>query len=149
MITNSKLQEAVEHSRSYRDVCKYLGVKYVGGTYRKVRNRILSLKLDTSHFAPFARFGRTPPNKRPLVEILVVDSDYGSSRLKPRLYKAGLKKEECEECGQESWWNGKPLVLQLDHINGVSDDNRLENLRILCPHCHSQTDTYVARNRGR
>lgn len=74
---------------------------------------------------------------------------YTSNKLKSRLLKQGYKKEQCEECGQDPSWNGKRLILHLDHINGVSTDHRLENLQILCPNCHSQTGTYCARNKGK
>lgn len=63
-------------------------------------------------------------------------------KLKRLLLKEGLKEDKCEICGQLPEWNGKPLVLQLDHINGDHYDNRLENLRIVCPNCHTQTDTF-------
>ena len=65
--------------------------------------------------------------------------------LKKRLLRAGLLTNACAVCGINQW-QGRPLVLELDHINGVSDDHRLENLRLLCPNCHSQTDTYCGRN---
>jgi Zn finger protein HypA/HybF involved in hydrogenase expression len=63
-----------------------------------------------------------------------------------RLLRAGLLENRCEECGISEWL-GRPLIIQIDHINGVRDDHRLENLRMLCPNCHSQTDTYGARNK--
>lgn len=93
--------------------------------------------------------GRATAKKRkiPLRKILVKGSSYASSRLKKRLIAKGLLEEQCSECGLGSEWNGRPLVLQLDHINGVRDDHRLGNLRILCPNCHTQTPTYVSRNR--
>lgn len=65
---------------------------------------------------------------------------------KEQLYRYGLKTEECEWCGLGPEWNGKPIVLELDHVNGNPRDNRLENLRILCPNCHSQTDTHCGKN---
>ncbi len=68
--------------------------------------------------------------------------------MKERLLREGLLRTECEQCGL-SEWRGKPLSVHIDHINGVKDDHRLENLRMLCPNCHSQTDTYGARNKGR
>ena len=70
-----------------------------------------------------------------------------SAKLKQRLFKAGLKKNVCEECSI-SEWNGKPIVCHLDHVNGDNKDNRLENLKILCPNCHSQTPTYC-RGQGK
>ena len=71
---------------------------------------------------------------------------YKTNHLKRRLLQEGLKTNECEECGI-SEWNGKHLVCQLDHINGIATDHRLENLRILCPNCHSQTDTFCGKNK--
>jgi len=68
-----------------------------------------------------------------------------TNKLKKKLFEFGLKKEQCEKCGQKNIWNNQPLTLQLDHINGDKEDNRLENLRILCPNCHSQTKTYAGK----
>ena len=67
-------------------------------------------------------------------------------KIKGKLIREGLKENKCEICGLINEWNGKPLVLQLHHINGNHTDNRLENLQILCPNCHSQTDTYCGSN---
>lgn len=84
-------------------------------------------------------------DKIPLTEILVENSTYQSAKLKKRLVDEGIKQDRCEICGQGNTWNGKSLVLQLDHINGVHTDNRLENLQIVCPNCHTQTDTFCTR----
>ena len=70
----------------------------------------------------------------------------GIARLKERLVKEGILEYKCAECGI-SKWNNKPLSLHLDHINGINNDHRIENLRFLCPNCHSQTDTYAGKNR--
>lgn len=83
--------------------------------------------------------------KQTLEEILVEDSNYQSSRLKKRLIESGLKEDRCESCGIGNEWNGKPLTLQLHHINGNHRDNRFENLQILCPNCHSQTENYKGK----
>lgn len=88
---------------------------------------------------------------RPLEEYLVENCPYNvaSSALKRRLLAAGLIANECRLCGQSGIWKGKSLIMHLDHINGRRKDNRLkENLRMLCPNCHSQTDTYAGRNMG-
>jgi len=82
-----------------------------------------------------------------LEDVLVENSTYNRSKLKSRLLEDEILKNICYECGQPPEWNGKPLALQLEHINGVSNDNRLENLAILCPNCHSQTDTFAGKNK--
>jgi Zn finger protein HypA/HybF involved in hydrogenase expression len=84
--------------------------------------------------------------KIPMDQILVVESTYARHNLKRRLLEENLMKYKCVCCDNEGEYNGKPLVLQLDHINGVNNDHRLENLRFLCPNCHTQQDTYAAKN---
>lgn len=74
------------------------------------------------------------------------DSSYPRHRLKDRIIQQELLDHSCQECGLGHVWNSKPIVLQLDHINGVNNDHRLENLRFLCPNCHTQQDTYAAKN---
>lgn len=138
------LEEAVSLSKSYREVCRTLGVNDVGGSYRKIRSEIIKKGIDTSHFNPFAR--KTVQKKIPIEEILVAGSTYLTSRLKKRLIAEGLKEDVCELCGQGNIWNGMPLTLQLDHINGDSQDHRIFNLRILCPNCHTQTENYCSKN---
>jgi DNA-binding transcriptional ArsR family regulator len=86
--------------------------------------------------------------KIPLENLLIKNREISTSRqhLKERLKDVGLLKQECYECKITEWKN-KPLSLHLDHINGNTNDNRLFNLRLLCPNCHSQTDTYGGRNK--
>ena len=80
-------------------------------------------------------------------QVFVENSTYPRHRLKERIIREKLIEHRCAECGIGSEWNGKKLVLQLEHKNGKNNDNRLENLAFLCPNCHSQTHTYAARNR--
>ena len=90
----------------------------------------------------------TPPVPRlPLEQLLVQGGPTKSSRLKERLLEAGLKVPTCERCNRERW-NGGPIPLELDHVDGRRDDNRLTNLRLLYPNCHAQTPTYRGRNIG-
>jgi len=82
-----------------------------------------------------------------LEDILVENSSYARHNLKRRILQENLIEYKCSCCGIKDTWNEKKLVLQLDHINGVNNDHRLKNLRFLCPNCHSQQDTYAAKNR--
>jgi len=118
--------------------------------HKKVKERIESDGLSTTQLI---RVGKSKNGvvKIPLEDILVENSTYlNRQRLKIRLVNENVLKYECkgDNCTIQNSWNGKPLVLQLDHVNGVSNDNRLENLRFLCPNCHSQTLTYSGRNMG-
>ena len=142
---------AVASNISIGCVRNQLGCGVSGTNYRRVHNMVRDLQLDTSHWLGEAHLrgahhSWTPAI--PLSEILIERSTYTDRmRLKRRLVAAGLLQYACAgpECGI-SEWRGRRLVLQLDHMNGVSDDNRLENLRLLCPNCHSQTLTYCGRN---
>jgi hypothetical protein len=82
-------------------------------------------------------------------EVLVENSTYDRKSLKIRLYKSGLRDRKCELCGQTEDWNGKKMSLVLDHINGANNDNRIENLRIVCPNCNATLETFSGRNRKR
>jgi hypothetical protein len=143
--------EAVKSSTSIRQVLSKLGLKEAGGNYSIAKNRIKNLGLDTSHFGGGQawRKGKKFGPKRPITELLVLDSKhpYQSFKLKNRLLAEGIKLHKCECCGLTEW-NGKSAPLELDHINGINYDNRLENLRLLCPNCHAQTDTYRGKNKS-
>jgi hypothetical protein len=85
------------------------------------------------------------PHGAPLEKYLIVDRPHNRGNLKRRLLREGLKEPRCELCGIAEW-QGKPLSLALHHINGDGRDNRLENLQLLCPNCHSQTENFAGRN---
>lgn len=88
------------------------------------------------------------PRLEPLDQVLAAGRRRSRQHVKSRILMAGLKEERCESCGLTDWC-GRRLSLELHHVNGDGRDNRLENLRLLCPNCHSQTDTWGARNKGR
>jgi hypothetical protein len=148
--TNEEIAEAVRTSRSLAQVLTRLGFDPGGGRQATLKKRIKELGLDTSHFSGMAwRKGSTIPvvPARPLEEYLVVGRLVRTNSLKKRLIAEGMKQARCESCRRDSW-EGHPIPLELDHVNGRRDDNRLANLRILCPNCHAQTETYRGRNIG-
>lgn len=153
MKNEEQIKQFVRESYSYAQVLKKLDLKPIGGNYRILKRKILLLGLDTSHFTGKGHLkGKTHDwnnTKISLEEILVEDSNYQSYKLKIRLLKENLIENICSECGTKNEWNGKELSLHLDHKNGINTDNRIENLRLLCPNCHSQTSTYAGKNKKR
>lgn len=143
------LVEAVKIERTVHGVLRRLGYSTSGGMFRYVVAHIRRLELDTSHFLGqrWARGLRRPSTKiTPLDQLLVKGSTTTSGHLRKRLIAAGIKPAHCEECGLHEWRDNR-LPLCLDHVNGDHTDNRLENLRILCPNCHAITETWCRRNR--
>ena len=147
--TEQQTREAVAASRSYSEVLRRLGLRPAGGNYRTIRRYVDEVwQIATDHFgrAP----GRTPVRAPvPLADVLVAGRPYKRERLKARLYREGLKRRACELCGQGEEWRGHRMTLILDHINGDADDNRIENLRILCPNCNATLETHCGRNKKR
>lgn len=140
--TDEQLVEATQQSNSFADVARFLGLRISGGSFRVLKKYIEKLQISTEHF----HF--VPHPKQTTETILVENSSYlSSSNLKERLLKEDLLINHCYECGILEW-TGKKLSLHLDHINGVRNDNRLENLRLLCPNCHSLTPTYCKGWKG-
>lgn len=146
--SDEDFERAIRNSRSLRQALLSLGVVGAGGNYRTAKRDIKRLGLSTSHFTGAGwRKGETAPitEPRPLAAIMVEGSSMSTSYLRKRLLREGVKPHRCEGCSL-SLWRGLPIPPELDHINGVNDDHRLENVRLLCPNCHAQTDTYRARN---
>lgn len=147
--TEQEFIEVVKTNYSIASCLMALGLKQYGGNYKTFHAKIKYLNLDITHFTGQGHLkGKTHnwSNPKPLNKILVKNSTYlTTSSLKKRILKEGLLEYKCSECGIKEW-NNKKLSLQLDHINGINDDNRIENLRLLCPNCHSQTETYTGKN---
>ena len=136
------LQQLVKECSSLSAILRKQG-KAVSGASMKILKEKLDAYNIPYHFIHIVEGGKK--DKKPIKDLLIKNSQYKSQDLKKRLIEEGYKKDVCEMCGQLPEWNGKTLVLQLDHINGDHYDNRLENLRIVCPNCHTQTDTFSSR----
>lgn len=150
--TLGELEQAVATSFSIRQVLEKIGLAVSGGNHSHLKKKIKAFKLDTTHFlgqAARRKLDKTwsPPSKRELKDILKKGTTYNNYNLKIRLIKSGLLKEECAKCKIGPEWNGNFLSLHLDHSNGEKTDNRRKNLRLLCPNCHSQTNTYAGKSR--
>ena len=141
-------REAIAASLSWTEALRRLGMCASGGSHLILKKYVALWGVPTDHFDPYASLrGSGKKSRRPLDEILVEHSSFSRSRLKERLYEEGLKRPICEMCGQGELWRGRLMGMILDHINGVSDDHRLENLRIVCPNCAATLDTHCARGR--
>jgi predicted RNA-binding Zn-ribbon protein involved in translation (DUF1610 family) len=147
--TPELLTEAVTNSISIAGVLRHLQIPFSGGTHAHISRRLKKLGIDTSHFK------RVAPNKgKPCAwrlspgQVLIVRAP-GSIRLQARVLRRALRESgvpyACVKCGIKAEWNGKPIILHVDHINGDWLDSRKENLRFLCPNCHSQTPTFAGR----
>lgn len=148
--TDEELIAAVKVSRSYRNVLILLQLIPAGGNYEQIKRRIADLSISTAHFTGIGwniglKF--VPNPAQPLEVLLVKDGRAQSFVLKKRLFQEGLKKPECELCGWAQMSLDGRIPVELDHINGDHYDNRIENLRILCPNCHSLQPTHRGRNK--
>lgn len=123
-----------------------LGLCPTGGAWRILKKYAVIWRISTDHFDPEARrVDNLRRKQKPLSEVLVVGSTYPRKDVKRRLLTEGLKEPQCEQCGQGEIWRGRPMSMILDHINGIRNDHRLENLQMVCPNCAATLDTHCGR----
>lgn len=143
--TREELEEAVKHNTGIPGILKYMGFPPMGSYYNWIRRKILSLKIDTSHFVKTYRQHLAVPDS----EFFIKGKKANGYVIKTRLLKQGVE-YKCTNCCGVEWKNLKgdivKIPLQVDHINGDSTDNRVSNLRLLCPTCHALTDTFCGKN---
>lgn len=146
-LSDIEFRKLIAEHTSYADCARALGMSVAGAnSYNQLHKRIEELGIDISHFSATANANRVC--RQDLKDILVEDSTYHNiSSLKKRLLAENMLEYKCQICGNTGEWNGRPLALQLHHVNGQHYDHRIENLVFLCPNCHSQTETYSGRNK--
>ncbi len=144
-LTDQEIRAAVASTSGRRRALLKLGISE--GNVSWIHERVAELGIDVSHWKTRKSPARKSSWIRPLDEYLVEGSYASSSYLRKRLIKEKVLAETCTECGLGAQWEGRSLTLHLDHISGDRTDNRLANLRFLCPNCHSQTETYCGNKR--
>ena len=147
--TIPELITSVQNSTSFRQVMLELNLKPSGGNYKQIQKYIYISIINIDHFTGklWSKGKKIPfKPKIPLTKIITENSTFLSYKLKNRLFREGLKSPKCELCGWHTAAADGRVPVEIDHINGKANDNRLVNLRILCPNCHSLQSTHRAKN---
>ena len=152
--SEENIKKVAKNATCIKEALIAMGLRAAGGNYKVFHKYVEKYGIDTSHFDAYKHknIGKwSSENKKPLSDILVENSSYSRDYLKKRLYKEGLKERFCEMsgCGQGEEWMKKKMSLILDHINGVHDDNRIDNLRIVCPNCNATLPTHCGKHKAK
>ncbi len=149
--TRELLTEAVEASTSVAGMLRFLGLNPTGGAHSHLSRTIKSFGIDTSHFRLYSPVAHDHTRLKP--EQILILLPVGARRAKPHMLTRGLVESgvpyECAVCGCDGTWQGVPLTLEVDHVDGDYRNNLLHNLRFLCPNCHRQTPNFAGRSKGK
>lgn len=147
-----EIKTLIKEVKSCRELCKRLNINHSGGSTTRLKNKIIEAGIDISHWTgqKWSKGSSSIDDARvrtkPADKIFTENSNASASYVRKLILKHNLIEYICQSCNNEGYWNNEKLNLQLDHINGIREDQRLENLRWLCPNCHSQTETYCSKN---
>lgn len=136
------IKDVVKSSYSYTEVLRNLNKSKSGDSIKIIKRVILENNISIEHFDSWKNNRVNNGTHKPIEFYLNVGTNIQSNKLKFKLYENGMKERICELCGQGEEWNGKKMALILDHINGINNDNRIENLRIVCPNCNATLETH-------
>lgn len=141
--TNEELILAVKNSKHITEALQKLNLNCSTYNSNTIKKYIKELNISIEHWK--GNLVKTKRNgfETNIEDVFIENSKFTRSHLKEKIIKYKLLPYKCAECELSDIWNNKQLVLQLDHINGINNDNRINNLRFLCPNCHSQTSTYA------
>jgi DNA-directed RNA polymerase subunit RPC12/RpoP len=140
--TEDQLRKIVSRSKSLKELSYNLGYTKGANNARIINKYLDKYNISTNHFETRYKQQHTYQDD----EVFTVNSKAAQTTLRRRYSKGNYSEYRCAICGQEPVWNDRPLTLVLDHINGINNDNRLENLRWVCPNCDHQLDTFCAKN---
>lgn len=149
-ITKDEYLDILNRCNTFSEILRIFNMSTKGGNIKTLKRVLNEYKIDYSKIATGLNCNKG--KKREYVsdlsneELFTANSNHSRGAVKRRILKYKLIEYKCEQCGQLPIWNNKELVLVLDHINGIANDHRLENLRFLCPNCNSQQDTFCGKN---
>ena len=135
--SDEEFSQIVQESITYTEVCQKIGCSKSGDMFKRIKQRIDDLHLSVEHFTTKGK----SPIKRTKENIFIENSTADQRTLRKWYFEGKYTPYICSICGQQPWWNGQDLTLILDHINGYNHDDRLENLRWVCPNCNQQLPT--------
>lgn len=137
-----RLQELVNECTSKRELARKIGYRSIGDNWDTIQRVLDKFDISIEHFT-----GRRPGQEARSPENIFIENSTADQATLRRWYlKGNYTPYKCAICGQEPFWNGRELTLTLDHINGINNDDRLENLRWVCPNCDRQTNTFAGKN---